>query len=96
MPQALHEKPEMLGIFQCFEGYISAGTETVAEEHEKLATLASGLEYANVCYMRDWFFENRGQFFGASKLRTFEAYAVFRNVADIRRTEALFAPMQNA
>jgi hypothetical protein len=90
------ERPEILPVFQGFKEYIDANPESVINEREKLVALASGCGYADACFLRDWLFENRGQFSGTGRLRTFEAYAIFRGVADTHRNEALLNMLQSA
>jgi hypothetical protein len=90
------DRPEILPVFQGFEEYISANIETAISEREKLAALASGCNYEDACFLRDWLFDNRSQYSGTGRLRTFEAYAIFRGVADNHRTQALFDMIQTA
>lgn len=72
------DRPEILPVFQGFEEYIAANMENVINEREKLAALASGCNYEDACFLRDWLFANRGLYSGIGRLRTFEAYAIFR------------------
>ena len=90
------DKTTILPVFQWFEEYISANIESVISEREKLVSLASGCSYEDACFLRDWLFENRSQYSGPGRLRTFEAYAIFRGVADAHRMQALFGTLQNA
>jgi hypothetical protein len=84
------EQPEILPIFQGFQEYIAANPESVLTQRERLVSLAGGCNYTDACFLRDWLFQNRSQFSGTGRLRTFEAYAIFRGVADMRRNQMLF------